>query len=101
MQVADKVLEGVTYIRLDATVTPAHSQKDGAEPNFKGYGHHPLLAYCDNTREALAGTLRPGSAGSNTVADHLEVLNAAIAAVPARNRRRLMAPATAPEPATG
>ena len=34
--------------------------------------------------------LRPGSAGSNTTADHLTVLDAAIAAVPARHRRRLM-----------
>src|SRR6266704_3293315 len=34
--------------------------------------------------------LRPGSAGSNTVADHLTVLDAAITAVPARHRRKLM-----------
>jgi hypothetical protein len=88
--IADKVLEQVIVIRLDATVTPAHSDKEGAEPNFKGYGHHPLLAYCDNTREALAGMMRAGSAGSNTVADHLKVLDTAITAVPARYRRRLM-----------
>jgi hypothetical protein len=88
--IADKVLDGVTCIRLGATVTPAHSDKEGAEPNFKGFGHHPLLAYCDNTREGLAWMLRPGSAGSNTTADHLQVLDAAITAVPARNRRRLM-----------
>jgi hypothetical protein len=49
-----------------------------------------LLAYCDNTRESLAGMLRPGSAGSNTVADHLQVLDAAITAVPPKYRRRLM-----------
>jgi Transposase DDE domain group 1 len=88
--IADRVLEGVTCIRLDATVVPAHSDKAGAEPNFKGYGHHPLLAYCDNTREALAGMMRRGSAGSNTVTDHLQVLDAAITAVPPRSRRRLM-----------
>jgi hypothetical protein len=34
--------------------------------------------------------LRPGGAGSNTVADHLEVLEAAIAALPPKYRRRLM-----------
>jgi hypothetical protein len=90
VRVADKILDGVTCIRLDATVVPAHSGKAGAEPNYKGYGHHPLLAYCDNTAEPLAGMLRPGSAGSNTVADHLQILTAAIAAVPARFRRRLM-----------
>lgn len=90
VRVADKTLEGVTCIRLDATVTLAHSDKELAEPNFKGFGHHPLLAYCDNTREPLAGMLRKGSAGSNTAADHLEVLAASITALPPAFRRRLM-----------
>jgi hypothetical protein len=88
--VADKTLAGVTCIRLDATVVPAHSDKELAEPNYKGFGHHPLLAYCDNTSEPLAGKLRKGSAGSNTVADHLDVLEAAVTALPPAFRRRLM-----------
>jgi hypothetical protein len=90
IRIADRVLDGVTCIRLDATVVPAHSDKQGAQPNFKGFGHHPLLAYCDNTTEPLAGMLRPGSAGSNTTADHLRVLDDAIAALPPEHRRRLM-----------
>jgi hypothetical protein len=40
--VADKVLDSVTCIRLDATVVAGHSDKQGAEPNFKGFGLHPL-----------------------------------------------------------
>ncbi len=90
IRVAGKVLDGVTCIRLDASVVTCHSDKEGAEPNFKGFGLHPLLAYCDNTAEPLAGTLRPGSAGSNTAADHLTVLDAAITALPPAFRRRLM-----------
>ena len=82
IQIADKTLAGVACIRLDASVVTCHSDKEGAEPNFKGFGLHPLLAYCDNTGEPLAGMLRPGSAGSNTAADHLAVLDAAIAALP-------------------
>src|SRR5947209_18786234 len=58
-------------------------------PQFRE-GLHPLLGYCDNTAEPLAGMLRPGSAGSNTAADHLAVLGAAIAALPPAFRRRLM-----------
>jgi len=90
VRVADKRLEGVTCIRLDATVVPAHSDKEGAEPNFKGFGHHPLLATCDNTGEPLAWMLRPGSAGSNTADDHLALLAGAIQALPPAFRRRLM-----------
>lgn len=90
VRIADRTLDGVIGVRLDATVTPAHSDKEGAEPNFKGFGHHPLLSYCDNTGEALAGMLRPGSAGSNTTADHIRLLDAAITALPAKHRRRLL-----------
>ena len=90
VRMADRVLDGVTCIRLDATVTPAHSDKELAEPNFKGFGHHPLLSYCDNTGEPLAGMMRAGSAGSNTAADHITILDASIAALPPAFRRRLM-----------
>jgi Transposase DDE domain group 1 len=91
VRLADKVLEGVVCVRLDATVTVAHSDKQLAEANYKGYGHHPLIAACDNTGgEPLAWMLRRGSAGSNTAADHLAVLDAAIAALPPGFRRKLM-----------
>ena len=90
VRIADKVLQGVTCVRLDATVTPACSDKELAEPNFKGFGHHPLLGYCDNTGEPLAGMMRRGSAGPDTTADHLQVLGDSIAALPPKFRRRLM-----------
>jgi hypothetical protein len=90
VRIADRLLDGVTCIRLDATVVPAHSDKEMAEANFKGYGHHPLLAACDNTGEPLAWMLRPGSAGSNTAADHLRLLREAIEALPPAFRRKIM-----------
>ncbi|WP_137817001.1 transposase, partial [Gandjariella thermophila] len=91
VRIADKTLDGVTCVRIDATVTDAHSDKEQAEANFKGFGHHPLQAYCDNTGgEPLAWMLRPGSAGSNTADDHIVTVDAAITALPQRFRRQLM-----------
>ncbi|MGH4011518.1 MAG: transposase [Pseudonocardiaceae bacterium] len=49
-----------------------------------------MQAWCDNTGESLAVLLRTGSAGSNTVSDHITVLTEAIAALPARYRRDLL-----------
>jgi hypothetical protein len=66
-------------IDIDATLIGAHSDKQGAAGTFKGgFGFRPLLAYLDETREALAGVLRPGNAGANTAADHLRVLDLAL-----------------------
>jgi hypothetical protein len=53
----------VTGIRLDATVVTCHSDKDGAEPNFKGFGYHPLLAYCGNTGETAGRGAATGIGG--------------------------------------
>lgn len=72
----------VVVVRLDATVIHAASDKEGAEPNFKGYGFHPLTAWCSNVGDNLAAMLRPGSAGSFTAADHVAVLDAAVAQIP-------------------
>ena len=55
-----------------------------------GYGFHPLGAWLANTAESLAMLLRPGNAGSNTFADHLAVLTAAIRQIPARMRSKLL-----------
>ena len=49
-------------------------------------GFHPLFCFLDNTREALSGLLREGRAGSNTTADHITVLDAAVAQIPDAHR---------------
>ncbi|MGH3407334.1 MAG: IS1380 family transposase [Streptosporangiaceae bacterium] len=91
LAVAGKVLAGWLVIDLDATLVTAHSDKEGAAPTFKkGFGFHPLAAWLANTGEALAMLLRPGNAGSNTFADHLTVLGAALRQIPARMRARLL-----------
>lgn len=70
-------------VDIDATLVEAHSDKEQASANFKsGYGFHPILAFLDNTNEALAGVLRTGRAGSNTAADHVTVLGLALAQLP-------------------
>ena len=46
---------------FDASLVTCHSEKESAAATFKGgFGYHPLLAFLDNTGEALAGLLRPG-----------------------------------------
>lgn len=49
-----------------------------------------MTAWCDNTGEALAIALRPGNAGSNTASDHIEVITAALAQIPASHRREVL-----------
>jgi hypothetical protein len=77
---------GPLRIDLDATLLDAHADKQGAAGTFKhGFGFHPLLAWLDRgdgTGEALAGILRAGNAGSNTAADHIDVLAMALLALP-------------------
>ena len=68
---------------FDATLVTAHSEKQDAKPTYKrGFGFHPLLCVLDETGEALAGINRPGNAGANDAADHLTVLDAALAQLP-------------------
>ena len=72
---------------VDATIVIAHSDKETAEPTWKKtYGFHPLLCFLDRPEiasgEALAGVCRRGRAGSNTAADHIGVLDLALASLP-------------------
>ncbi len=43
-----------------------------------------MQGYLEETREALAGLLRPGNAGANTAEDHKTVLDLALAQIPER-----------------
>jgi hypothetical protein len=91
LAVAGKLLSGWVVIDLDATLITAHSDKQGAAATFKrGFGFHPLGAWCANTGESLAMLLRPGNAGSNTVSDHIRVLGEAIAQLPVTYRRKIL-----------
>jgi hypothetical protein len=77
-------------IDVDATLITAHSEKEKAAGNYKhGYGFHPLGAYADETRESLSMMLRPGNAGSNTAADHVTVIDRALAQIPAEQIENL------------
>ncbi len=80
-------------IDIDASVVIAHSEKELAAPTWKKtFGFHPLLCYLDrpeiSSGEGLAGKLREGNAGSNTAADHIEVLDMALASLPEAARPR-------------
>jgi hypothetical protein len=82
---------GTVVIDVDASLLLAHSEKENATPTYKHtFGFHPLLATCDNTNELLTVKLRPGNAGSNTAADHVEVLTDALAQIPAPHRRDVL-----------
>ncbi len=101
LAVAGKILTGLLVIDMDGTLITAHSDKTGAAPTWKkGFGFHPLAAWCMNTRECLDMLLRPGNAGSNTFTDHKEVLDRALKQVPARSGATSWSGSTAPGPAT-
>ena len=72
---------------VDATIVICHSDKESAAKTWKKtFGYHPLLCFLDATGEALSGLLRPGNAGSNTAADHITVVDQALAQIPDTHR---------------
>jgi hypothetical protein len=71
-------------VDIDASLVEVHSEnKEETAPRFKGgFGFHPMFCFADASGETLAALLRAGNAGANTVADHLRVLDEAIAQLP-------------------
>jgi Transposase DDE domain group 1 len=87
--------DGLVTVDIDATIVTACSEKEQAAATWKKtYGHHPLTVFADHgpagTGEALAVLLRPGNAGSNTAADHIEATRLALAQLPRPVRRRVL-----------
>jgi len=86
-------LDNELYLDIDATILIAHSEKEDASPTWKRtFGFHPLVCFLDRPEiesgEALAGIVRPGNAGSNTAADHIELLDLSLAGLPEVARPR-------------
>jgi hypothetical protein len=82
-------------VDIDATVVTACSEKAQATPTWKKtFGFHPLAAFADHgpegSGEPLAIMLRPGNAGSNTAADHIEITRLALAQLPGHLRRKAL-----------
>jgi hypothetical protein len=87
--------DGLVTVDLDATIVVAHSDKEQAAPTWKKtFGFHPMTAWADHgaggNGEPLAIPLRPGNAGSNTAADHIEAARLSLAQLPSRLRRRVL-----------
>ena len=74
---------GPVVLDIDSTLVEVHSEnKAGAAAHFKGgFGFHPMLCATD-AGETLSIRLRPGNAAANSIRDHIEVLDAAIAQLP-------------------
>ena len=78
--------DGPVVLDIDSSLHEVHSEnKEGTAPNYKrGFGFHPMYCTLDATGETLSVLLRPGNAAANNVADHTEVLDAAVEALPER-----------------
>jgi hypothetical protein len=81
----------VLIVDADATLVLAHSDaKQGAAGTYKhSFGFHPLLAYLDRGQapgEPLAGILRPGNAPAGGSQDLIELVDLALAQLPATDQ---------------
>jgi Transposase DDE domain group 1 len=91
LRVAGRELTGITVVDLDASIVFAASEKENAQPTYKGgTGFCPNLATCDNTGDMLAIDPRPGGATSNCAADNIALLDLAVSRLPGPYRRRVL-----------
>jgi hypothetical protein len=86
---------GPVTVDIDATIVTSCSEKEQAAATWKKtFGFHPLAAFADHgpqgNGEPLVILLRPGNAGSNTAADHIEATRLAVAQLPRHLRRRVL-----------
>ena len=74
---------GPVVLDIDSTLVEVHSEnKAGAAAHFKGgFGFHPMLC-ATSDGEPLSIMLRPGNAAANNIADHVDVLDAAVEQLP-------------------
>lgn len=82
---------GQVVVDLNGVLVIAHSEKQDAAATWKkSFGHHPLMGFVDHGRggsgEPVAAPLRPGNAGSNTAADHIQAARLALAQLPKKYR---------------
>lgn len=76
-------LRGWTMIDGDGMLINAPSDKQGARGTYKGtFGHHVIVATCDNTGEQLAAVLYEGNVGAKDTAVNIGLLARAVAQFP-------------------
>lgn len=78
---------GQVVVDIDGVLVLTHPEKQDAAATWtKTFGHHPLMGFVDHGRgesgEPVVGLLRPGNAGSNTAADHIEATRLALPSCP-------------------
>ena len=79
----DTAGSAAVVLDIDSTLVEVHSEnKAGSAAHLKaGFGFHPMLC-ATSDGEPLSIMLRPGNAAANNIADHIDVLDAAVAQLP-------------------
>ena len=81
----------VFVLDVEATFGDRARGEGGGPLHVQGLvGFQPIAVWVDKLSEMLAVTLRSGNVGANATADHIEVMTAAIAQIPAAHRRKLL-----------